>query len=410
MEFLVTLSMRFRIAISNISMALIPVALSGPGALWAAPEDTVQAYVSTSITHDDNLLRLRLSDTLGQPSADTIKQSTLGVKVDWKQGRQGVILDASINESRFSRFASLNYRGINFQSRWKWQLGNSLGGDIGYNRNTSLGSFTEQQGLVSNLSTQQNEFAGGEWQIEPGLRLSGTLTRAAYSVAGNPVYGNESTSYAVGAYFTPPGGNTTGVRGVRQVQKYSVLEAFSGVPVDNGFTQDQLLATVNWLYSGHIRVNGQAGVVSRVHNQLPERDFSGATMRGALTWFASGKSQFDLTMWNEINGYDNLTTSFTQSKGVSFGPAWRPTSKLGVSAQLQHLKRDFLGNPLLKLFPGMLAPIRQDTVSLTSLSVNYQPMRTVNMSASIQTERRSSNQPSFDYADKTINLNMSFGL
>lgn len=428
--------MRLRIVISNIALVLIPAVLLSPGLLWAAPEDTVQAYVSASITHDDNLLRLSQDvdpiTVSGQPSAaDTIKQGTLGVKVDWKQSRQRLILDASISESRYARFTSLDNQAINLQSRWNWQLGNDLSGDVGYNRNTSVGSFAELQHLANNLSTQQNAFIDAAWQVQPSLRLSSTLTHYNYNVASNSVYGNDSMSYSAGAYFTPPGGNEIGIRGVRQVQKYPVLEVFSGVRVDNGFTQNQLLATINWLYSGHIRVNGQAGAVNRSHNQLSERDFSGKTMRGTLTWFASGKGQVDLTAWDEIDAYDNLTTSFTQSKGLSLGPTWNPTAKLNVSARLQHLRRDFLGDPVVKLFTNLPIPVRQDTVNSASISLNYQPVRAVNISTSIQAERRDSNQLSVDeatddplvishfkrlsgsshpsYTDKTISLNMSFG-
>jgi exopolysaccharide biosynthesis operon protein EpsL len=316
-------------------------------------------------------------------------------------------LDASINESRFSRFTSLDYQATNIQSRWNWHLGNSLSGDIGYNRNTSLNSFAEQHSLANNLNAQQNEFIDGAWQVNPSWRLNGSLTHGNYSVPSNSVYGNESINYTAGAYFTPPSGNEIGIRGNRQIQKYPVLQMISGTPVDNGFNQDQLLATVNWLYSGNIRLNGQAGVVKRNQDQFPERDFNGKIMRGTLTWLASGKSQVDLTAWNEIDPYDDLTTSYTQSKGVSLGPTWNPTGKLGVAARLQHVNRDFLGDPLLKLYPWLLIPVRQDTVNSASLSVNYQPVRTVNISTSIQTERRSSNQLYIDYADKTISLNMA---
>lgn len=413
MEFLVILPMRLRIVISNIFLVLMPAVLASPGSLLAAPEDTVQAYASASITHDDNLLRIPKDvdpmTVAGQPSAaDTIKQGTVGARLDWKQSRQEIILDASINESRFSRFSSLNYQAANIQSRWNWQLGNNLSGDVGYNRNTTLGSYAELQRLVDNLSTQQNEFIDAAWQVKPSWRLNGTLTHSTYSVASNSIYGNDFMNYQLGAYFTPASGNEIGVRAIHQVQKYPVPENYSGVTVDNGFTQDQLLATVNWLYSGHIRVNGQAGVVSRAHNQLSERDFSGTTMRGTLTWLASGKGQVDLTAWSEINAYDNLTTSYTQSKGVSLGPTWSPTGKLNVSAQLQHYKRDYLGDPLLKLFPGSYTTIRQDIVNAASISLNYQPIRNVNLSTVIQTERLSSNQAAIGYADNTISLSMSF--
>jgi len=176
------------------------------------------------------------------------------------------------------------------------------------------------------------------------------------------------------------------------VQKYPVLEAFSGVRVDNGFTQNQLLGTINWQYSGHIGFKGQAGVVSRTHNQLSARDFSGSTMRGTITWFPGGKGQVDFTGWNEIDAYDNLTTSYTRSKGFSLGPAWNPTGKLSVSAQWRYLERDYLGDPVVKLFPDLSIPIRRDTTRSASLALKYQPMRSVNISASIQNERRRSNQ------------------
>lgn len=411
MELLVTLSMQSRILIRVIFWALLPAVLSNP--LWAAPEDTVQAYVSASITHDDNLLRISNdADPMvvsGQPSvADTINQGMVGVNVDWKQGRQEVILDASVNETRFSRFSSLNYQGTNIKSRWNWELGNRLSGNVGYNRSTTLGSFAEQQRLSSNLNTQQNEFIDGAWQVKAGLRLNGSVNHGTYSDTSNSDNNYAFSNYIVGAYLTPSTGNEIGIKGTRLVQTYPVLETFLGIPVDNGFTQNQLLATVNWLYSGHIRVNGQAGLVNRVHNQLSERDFNGKTMRGTLTWLVSGQSQVGLTAWNEIDGYDNLTTSYTQSKGVSLGPTWSPTSKLRVSAQLQHLERDFLGDPLLKLFPGLHIQTRQDTVDSVSFSVNYQPMRTLNISTGIQSERRRSNQSLADYSDNTINLNMSF--
>jgi exopolysaccharide biosynthesis operon protein EpsL len=419
MEVLVTLPMRPRIIISNIVLVLMPAILSAPSPLWAAPEDTVQAYASTSITNDDNLLRLSkdadIQAVTGQPSAaDTIKQGTVGVKVDWKQDRQEVILDASLNESRFTRFTLLNYQASNIQSRWNWQLGNSLSGDIGYNRNTTLGSFAELQSLVNNLNTLQNEFIDSAWQVRPDWRLNGAISHATYSVTSYSFYGNESMNYTVGAYFTPSGGNEIGIKDNRQVQKYPVLQPVDspGTLVDNGFTQDQLLATVNWLYSGHIRLNGQAGMVNRSQNQLTERNFSGNTMRGTLTWLASGKSQVDLTAWNEIDPYDDLTTSYTQSKGISLGPTWNPTGKLVVSARLQHLNRYFLGDPLLILYPWLLIPVRHDTVNTANLSVNYQPVRNVNISTSIQIEHRNSNPDylygNYGYADKTVNMNMSF--
>jgi len=398
MEFLVTLLMQTRFVISNISLLLLPAALLSPGLLLAAPEDALQAYASVSVMHDDNLLRLSSAQAA---VADTIQQDTLGLKVNWKQGRQQVLLDASTNQTSYSNLTSLGYQATNVQARWNWQLGNSLSGDMGYSRNTSQSSFAELHQAVNNLNTRQEKFADGAWQIKPGWRLNGGMTQSVYSVASNSVLGNEATGYTAGATFTPASGNEIGIRSNRLVQRYPVLQVVSNVPVDNGFTQEQLLATINWLYSGHIRVNGQAGVVSRAHNQVSMRDFSGKTMHGTLSWQGSGKTQISLSAWDELDAYDDLVTNSAQSKGASLDAVWSPAGKLSVSVRGQHLKRNFILNP------NTQAPSRQDTVNSASFSINYQPVRAVNLSASMQTERRSSTLDYIDYADNTINLGMS---
>ena len=397
---------------AKVSRSILLAALASPGLLWAAPGDTVQPYVSSSIAYDNNLLRLSSEvnpiTVSGQPSAaDTIKQGTAGVKVDWKQSRQEVFLDASVSESRFNRFTILNYQATNIQSRWNWQTVNNLSGDVGYNRNTTLSGFDQIQSLVKNLSTNENEFFDTAWQLVPGIRLNGSVTHSDYNVPSDSIYGNNYMAYTAGAYFTPRSGNEIGIKGTRQVQSYPVLQSYSGVLVDNGFTQTQLLATINWLYSGHIRLNGQAGVVSMDQNEFKERNFNGKTMRGTLSWIASGKTRIDLTAWNEIDAYDDLTTSYTQSKGVSLGPTWAATGKISVSALMQHVNRAFLGDPLLVLYPNLQIAERQDTIDTSSIGVNYQPLNAVSISGSIQFERRTSNRLDTDYADKAFNLNLS---
>lgn len=410
MELLVTrFAMHSNLAISNMRLLFLLAIVANPGQLWATPDDTVSPYIAESITYDDNLLRLsKEADPLlvsGQTStAETIKQTIVGIKLDWKQDRQNVIVDASINESQFARFSLLDYSGKNLQARWNWQLGNDLSGALGYTTNTVLGSFAELQRLVGNLSTQQHTFFDGAWQARPSLRLNGAVSRDTNSLTSSPANGNELMNYEVGAYFTPPSGNELGIRAMRQIGIYPVKQLIFGIPVDNGYTQDQFLATVKWQYSGHILANGQAGIVSRTQNQLSSRDFSGRTMHGTLTWLASGKSQIAMSAWDEIDPYDDLTTSYTLSQGLSLSTNWNPTAKLGMAAQLQHLKRDFLGDPGLLLFPQ---PTRHDILNSASLSVNYQPVRAASISASIQTEHRGSNRALMDYADNSANLSVS---
>lgn len=398
----------------NNSLLLMLAVVSLPGMVWAAPGDTVQPYVSGTIMYDNNLFRISSSvdpvTVTGQPfESDIMRQATAGVKVDWRQSRQEVLLDVSFNRTRFARFTTLDYQATDIHTRWNWQTGDRLNGDVGYNRDTYLGSYTEIQAYANNLSTQQNEFFDAAWQLKPAMRLNGSIIHSVYDVPANSVYGNDSMTYTAAANYTPPSGNEIGIKGSHQVQSYPVLQYYPGGLVDNGFTQNQLLATVNWLYSGHIRINGQAGMEERNHNQYPERDFRGNTMHGTLTWYASGKSQIAFNAWNEIDPYENETTSYTISKGISLVSTWNPTGKLGVSLLLQHLNRTFLGNPELVLYP---LPPREDIVNTANITVNYQPAPSFNISASIQTEQRRSNPYElyayYGYYDSSASLTMSY--
>ena len=387
---------------------LLSMTLSNP--LAAAPGDMVQPYIAGSVTYDDNLLRIS-GDTdpvvaTGQSSiSDTLKRSTLGLKIDWKQSRQQLIFDAAIHETRFSRFTSLNYQGKDMLARWNWQLGNSLSGAAGYTKKTTLGSFAEKQRLVNNIGTQQQQFFNSAWQVLSNWRVAGGASRNTYRDQSTPTLDNVITSYDAAVIFMPRSGNEFGLRQFHITGKYKVPEIFSGVAVDNGYSQDQLLATMDWLYSGHIRVTGQAGVVSRTHNQVSARDFSGNTMRATVNWFTSGKSRIELGLWNEIDAYDDLTTSFTENKGSSLGASWELSSKFSVSALLKRSKREFLGDPGMVLAPQAT---RVDTVKSSSLSLAYQTSSAINISATVQAEKRSSNRAFIDYQANTYNLSASF--
>src|ERR1019366_8273239 len=121
----------------------------------AASGDTFSPYVFASMTHDSNLLRLSASST---NTADFLRQMGIGMNVDWKVSRQQILLTAAINDTRFDRYSMLNYRGRDLQGRWNWQLDNHISGDLGCTDNLTIGSFENQQVLVSNQRTQERCF------------------------------------------------------------------------------------------------------------------------------------------------------------------------------------------------------------------------------------------------------------
>jgi hypothetical protein len=229
--------------------------------------------------------------------------------------------------------------------------------------------------------------------------------RDDYSLASDPINDNTIKNYEVGAYYTPPAGNELGFRAIHQVETVPVEQLYYGVPVDNSYNSDTLLATCIWESGGRIRATGQTGVVRVSHKELSSLDFNASTWRGKITWLASGKSWFDVSIWKEISPNYDETTNYTLNKGISLGAVWNPTAKLSVASRVTYLKADYVGNPEQLLATQLT---RHDNDTTASLSVNYQPIRAVGISASIQTERRSSNIEMVGYSDKNATLSASF--
>jgi hypothetical protein len=75
-----------------------------------------------------------------------------------------------------------------------------------------------------------------------------------------------------------------------------------------------------------------------------------------------------------------------------------------VRLRYDHGERDYKG-PL----PGFMATSRQDTLDLVSLAFEWQPVRAVKMTLSVQQDKRKSTETGLDYKSNGINLGVEAG-
>jgi hypothetical protein len=54
--------------------------------------------------------------------------------------------------------------------------------------------------------------------------------------------------------------------------------------------------------------------------------------------------------------------------------------------------------------PGFAPSNRRDTTNLMSLALEWQAMRALKLTASVQSDRRKSNEPGFDYKSNSFGL------
>lgn len=371
----------------------------------AASGDTFSPYVFATMTHDSNLLRLDKSAS-STNTADSIRQMGVGMNVDWKVARQQILLTAAINDTRFDRYSMLNYRGRDLQGRWNWQLDNHISGDFGCTDNLTIGSFENQQVLVSNQRTQERCFYDGQWLFHPSWQvgIGASKSKISFSDIIQRILNSENDVWETTLQYLSSASTKVGVK-LRETNGHYPNQAVDFISMlDNGYHQREILATADWNYSGHSMLHGQAGQVQRKNDHFSIRDYNGITARGTYTWLPTDKVRLGVSAWREITAYDDLTTSYSLNRGMSLEPSWMPTSKITVSGKIQHEKRDFLGDPGILV----LTTNRKDTSDTRVLSVSYQPTRSYSFSVSVGDDNRDSNLPLLSFRSETVSISATF--
>jgi exopolysaccharide biosynthesis operon protein EpsL len=371
----------------------------------AASGDTFSPYVFASMTHDSNLLRLDQSASSTNTS-DSVRQMGVGMNVDWKVARQQILLTAAINDTRFARYSILNYRGRDLQGRWNWQLDNHISGDLGCTDNLTIGSFANQQVLVSNLRSQERCFYDGQWLFHPSWQvgIGSSKSKISFSDIIQRILNSENDVWETTLQYLSSASTKVGVK-LRETNGHYPNQAVDFISMlDNGYHQREILATADWNYSGHSLLHGQAGQVQRKNDHFSIRDYNGINARGTYTWLPTDKVRLGVSAWREIWAWDDLTTSYSLNRGMSMDPSWTPTSKITVSGKIQHEMRDFLGDPGILV----LTTNRKDTSDIRVLTVSYQPTRSYSFSVSVGDDNRDSNIPLLSFNSETVSISATF--
>ncbi len=378
---------------------------------WASAEqgDVLRPYVSYGVTYDDNLLRVNsAADAIAsfgsEQTSDTINRATVGIIIDKQISLQRININLELNRDTFNRFSILDNDGRDFSGKWNWHLGNHLEGNLGASYTRSLGTFLEFRQLVRNDRTQNRKFADLAWRFHPSwrLRTSASTYDLENSIAAQRTQNRSEDATEVGVDYLASSGSHVGVQYRQVTGTFPNRQLVGGSLVDNGYQQDEASAVVDWWYSGKTRLQLEAGMVKRNHNQVPARDFTGLTGRATLDWAPTGKITLSLAGWRDINAVDDATASFSVNRGVSLTPAWAITSKLALQGKLSYEQRDHAGDPSQVL---TAQPRRQDTFRSAMAAVSYTPLQDLQLSFSMQHDERQSNIFQSGFKSNSIMLN-----
>lgn len=364
-------------------------------------ERRVVFSVSGGLYHDNNLFRL--SDSVSPLSvlgtdhkSDTIYRVAAGLKADIPVSRQRLLFDAQVDDYKYDRFSRLDHVGYRAGGAWKWQVASALSGDIGYSRQRYMANLAELQSQTKDMITVDHAFANAGLLVTPRWRVRGGLDWYKYDHGdlARESIDSRTSSATVGLDYVTPANNSVGAQVKYTDGNYPNREVIATSTVDNQYKETEASAVMHWMVTGKSTFDGRLGYTRRTHEQVPQRDFSGATGRLSLDWSPAAKTILNFAAWREIRSVEDFAASYVLTKGVGFGPSWAPTSKLVFQAKLVYEKRDYEGDPGFVLAS---TPQREDTIRGARLSAGYAPRRNIDLAVTAERGTRSSNTAFRDY-------------
>lgn len=380
-------------------------------ALWG---DRLELFVAETVTHDDNVFRISSQSdpaaVLGSPSkADTYHTTSFGINLDVPVSRQRFQGGLTLNNTNYDRFTVLNFDGHDGRAVWHWQIGNQLGGELGYTETLELASLANIQGGLQSstpnpLKTQRTFFKAA-YMLTPRWRLQGELSRREQS---NGVFqendiGVNGTDLT--ASYITPANNQVGLNMRVEEARFPNGQMVAGSLIDNAYRQYRVAAVTDLTLTGRSHVSARAGWISRIHDQLPERDFTGTIFHAAYDWMATGKLTLSAIAQRDVSATEQVNTSFVLINGVALRPTLRLTEKIGISGYLEYSDREYLGDP--RLVSGAVLPTER--VRAAAVTASYRPLRTVTLEMNWRRESRSSTIADGDYMAEIVSMSARLG-
>jgi exopolysaccharide biosynthesis operon protein EpsL len=371
---------------SYLLALLISAAYAAPA--QAAISDTIHPYVSATLMHDDNLLRLDEGESLNGQRSDTYRQAVAGVTVEQPIGRQMLTADLHVSRVTFNRFSQYDYNGKDAQAQLAWQLADHLSGHLGGLYSETLAPFSDFGASERNLRVQRKEFVDGTWQFHPRWQVRGGFTREEYryDLTAQKYNNRDQDTSEFGVDYLTPSGSRIGVQ-LRHL-KGSYPNGFIGsVLVSDDYTQDEAKINIYWRYSAITQVQFLGGRARREHSFFTERDQSGTNGRLLAYWLPASKLKFTVGAWREFSAVDGAIINSALNKGASLDGTWQATGKLGVTGQLRRERRDF---GTVTASQGTLDD-PHDITRTASLSLTYAPLPNVELSTGVARNDRKGN-------------------
>ncbi len=382
------------------------------GNACALLDDKIQPYVSATLTHDDNILRLSDSpfpeqDLLseGRRGGDWYLVTALGTRINFPYGQQRFLADLQVNDERYRRFKELDFRGHDAKAEWEWRVEGRWFSRVGYNDVKKLGEFSDLpvELRVKNPLRTREGYAEANWQPTGKWRLRGFASERQQRNGDSLLRQNDVDvrTYDVSAHY--PVWNTGWVGGGYRLEEgsYPQRQFVAGSLFDNTYRQRHPYLSGERDLFGHSRVSLRAGPIEREYENRPERDVKDTAFRFVYDWKPTVKTGIQFIALREISVVEEVATNFVRVRGFAVRPEWRITEKTTLVGLYDHSLRDYLGDPGFVLETPLPDRSRRDRLRILSISLQWIPVKNLSLSATASHEKRAS---TFELGDYTATV------
>ncbi|MFZ2629230.1 MAG: XrtB/PEP-CTERM-associated polysaccharide biosynthesis outer membrane protein EpsL [Rugosibacter sp.] len=396
----------------GVLIAGLLASLCAGSAAYAAPPnspDTLQWILSETLAYDDNLFRLPtdVDPATSNGNSDRgslIRTDTAGFAWDKPYSLQHFHVDASVEQHHYSNHDFLDFTGVNGLLAWDWSLTPHLTGVISADRKQVLNSFADYRNQgTRNVRTNQSRVAAADYEALGSWHLiAAAIDYSSVSDDTSQPIEDAVRSHGAQAGVKYVFSSTSYFSYVERSENgdYPGHEVQPATLIDSEFHQRAHELQAVWAFSDNTVLSGRLTNSERRHPNFSQRNFSGSAGRLDLNWKPTGKTSIVASAGRDFATFQTAYSNYIATDAVSIAPTWQMTAKTALKAKLVHSSRDFLGEPF-----GPVAR-RRDNINSAQLELDWDAMRSINVAAQVQHDRRNSSYPGFDYADTIVMLNL----
>ncbi len=377
-------------------------------AAQADADDTMNLTAGLNAQYIDNLFFLSPSidpeTVLGTSTkSDLISTASAGITLNKRYSLQRFELEGTVVDTRYRTFDYLDFTALNYAAAWRWNVTPSFHGSLTSSRKESLNSFADYKRYNQrNIRTDYIHGFDATYEVDGAWRVLGGVSQVTRTNSELFLQEDNTRTNSVngGIRYDFRSGSTLSLQsrlghGVYTERAEPVLIGL----LDDGYDEFENGAQLFWKITGKSSLNARLAYLDHVSANFSARDYAGTIGNMDLSWEVSAKVSLTAKLARQLSSYQALSSSYTEADRYTLGAYWRLSEKAGLRLGYDYERRNYLGAIAETALNG-----RRDGTRTSSLSLDWQPLRTVTITTSLQNIERSSNQALNDYEANVANI------